>query len=138
MPHPLTYAIRHQLDVDFYYHCNIGEEHGLQSKEQIERFLEEIDKDQRAFSVEEQETLNLRNAYFCLISKSENGLLEELMLRETNEIILRKLPIRHHRYTKAGKYCDNPRVTHFQGEIYYYQQPKDMQEAVCTRLDHSV
>ena len=132
MPHALTYAIRYKLDVNFYYHCNVGEEHGLQSKEQIGRFLEEIDKDH--LSVEEQETLNLRDAHFCLLSKGEDGLLEESMLREVNEIILRKLP-RHNRYTKAGKYCNNPRVTQFQGKIYYYQQPEDMQEAVCTLLD---
>ena len=120
------------MDVDFYYHCNVGEEHGLQSKEEIERFLEEIDKDH--LSVEEQETLNLRDAYLYLLSKGEDGLLEESMLREVNERILRNFP-RPDRCTKAGKYCNNPRLTQFQGEIYYYQQPEDMQEAVCTLLD---
>ena len=112
--------------------ANVGEEHGLQSKEEIEKFLEEIDKDN--LSVEEQETLNLRDAYIYLLSKGEDGLLEESMLREVNELILRKVP-RHDRYTKAGKYCNNPRLTQFQGETYYYQQPEDMQEAVCTLLD---
>ena len=125
-------GIKHAMDVDFYYHCNVGEEHGLQSKEQIERFLEEIDKDH--LSVEEQETLNLRDAYLYLLSKGEDGLLEESMLREVNELILRNLP-RPDRCTKAGKYCNNPRLTQFQGETYYYQQPEDMQEAVCTLLD---
>ena len=100
MPHALTYAIRHKLDVNFYYHCNVGEEHGLQSKEEIERFLEEIDKDN--LSVEGQKTLNLRDAHLCLLSKGEDGLLEESMLREGNEIILRKLK-RHDRCTKARK-----------------------------------
>ena len=90
MPHALTHVIKHKLNVDFCYHCNVGEEQGLQCKE--------------------QETLNLRDAYICLLSKGEDGLLEESMLREANEIILRKLP-RHGRYTKAGKFCDNPRVT---------------------------
>ena len=132
MPHALTYAIRHKLDVNFYYHCNVGEEHGLQSKEEIERFLEEIDKDN--LSVEEQETLNLRDVYIYLLSKGKAGLIEESMLREVNELILRKVP-RHDRCTKPGKYCDNPRLTQFQGETYYYQQPEDMQEAVCTLLD---
>ena len=132
MPHELTYAIRHKLDVNFYYHCNVGEEHGLQSKEEIERFLEEIDKD--SLSVEEQETLNLRDAHLYLLSKGEDGLLEESMLREVNERILRNFP-RPDRCTKAGKYCNNPRLTQFQGETYYYQQPEDMQEAVCTLLD---
>ena len=120
IPHALTYAIRLKLDVNFYYHCNVGEKHGLQSKEQIGRFLEEVDKNQRTLSVEEQETLNLRDAYICLISKGEDGLLEESMLREVNEIISRKLK-RNSRYTKAGKYCNNPRVTQIEGETYYYQ-----------------
>ena len=115
IPHALTYAIKHKLDVNFYYHCNVGEKHGLQSKEQIGRFLEEVDKNQRTLSVEEQETLNLRDAYFSLISKGEDGLLEESMLREVNEIILRKLP-RHNRFTKAGKYCNNPRITQIEIE----------------------
>ena len=78
------------MDVDFYYHCNVGEEHGLQSKEQIERFLEEIDKNH--LSMEEQETLNLRDAYLYLLSKGEDGLLEESMLREVNEPHLEKPP----------------------------------------------
>ena len=125
-------GIKHAMDVDFYYHCSVGEEHGRQSKEEIERFLEEADKDN--LSVEEQETLNLRDAYLYLLSKGEDGLLEESMLREVNELILRNLP-RHDRCTKAGKYCNNPRLTQFQGETYYYQQPEDMQEAVCTLLD---
>ena len=60
-------GIKHTMDVDFYYHCNIGEEHGLQSKEQIERFLEEIDKDH--LSVEEQETLNLRRRLYLFAIK---------------------------------------------------------------------
>ena len=32
-------------------------------------------------------------------------------------------------------YCNNPRLTPFQGELYYYQQPKKMQESVCVLLD---
>ena len=61
------------------------------------------------------------------------GLLEESMLRETNWIILWNIPRDKH-YTKAGSY-NNLRITQFRGELYHYQQPDDMQEAVCVLLD---
>ena len=56
------------------------------------------------------------------------------MLRETNRIILWNIPRDKH-YTKAGSYCNNPRITQFRGELYHYQQPNDMQEVVCVLLD---
>ena len=62
------------------------------------------------------------------------GLLEESMLSEANRIILWNIP-RDKRYTRAGSYCNNPRITKFQGELYHYQQPNDMQKAVCVLLD---
>ena len=63
-----------------------------------------------------------------------HGLLEESMLREANRIIPRNIP-RDKRYTKARTYCNNARITEFQGELYHYQQSNDMQEAVCILLD---
>ncbi|XP_031549884.1 uncharacterized protein LOC116287353 [Actinia tenebrosa] len=56
------------------------------------------------------------------------------MLRQVNKIILRNIR-RKECYTKAGSYSNNPRVTLFRGETYHYQQPDDMQEAVCLLLD---
>ena len=56
------------------------------------------------------------------------------MLRKANEIILTNIP-RNKFCTKAGVYCNNPRVTQFQEKTYYYQQPDDMQEAVSVLLD---
>ena len=87
-------------------------------------------------SIEEQETVTLRDAYsYLMLHSDENqGLLEESMLRETNRIILWYIPRDKH-YTKAGSYCNNPRITKFRGELYHYQQPDDMQEAVCILLD---
>ena len=34
----ITASVKQELNIDFYYQCNIGEGHGLQSVEQIERF----------------------------------------------------------------------------------------------------
>lgn len=94
-----------------------------------------------SLSFEEQETVNLIDAYLYLESESKaeddmkyRGLLEESMLRQVNKVILRNIP-RNDCYTKAGIYSNNPRVTQFRGETYYYQQPDDMQEAVCLLLD---
>ena len=56
------------------------------------------------------------------------------MLSEANALILRKLPKSEH-YTKPGVYCNNPKITTFQGVIYHYQQPADMQEAFCVLVD---
>ena len=126
--------VKRKMEVSFYFHCNIGEGHGLESKEEIEKLL--MRPSYCCLSIEEQETINLRNAYSYLMSHCDEnqGLLEESMLRETNRIILWNIPRDIH-YTKAGSYCNNPRITQFRGELYHYQQPNDMQEAVCVLLD---
>ena len=116
--------VKRKMDVNFYFHCNVGEGHGLQSEEETEKLL--MQPTYCNLSIEEQETLNLRDAYF----DENHGLLEESMLRKANRIILWNIP-REKRYTKAGSYCNNPRITQLQGELYHYQQPNDMQEAVC-------
>ena len=123
-----------KMNVNFYFHCNVGKGHGLQFKEEIEKLL--MRPSYCCLSIEEQERVNLRNAYSYLMSLCDEnqGLLEESMLRETNRIILRNIPRDNH-YTKAGSYCNNPRITQFRGELYHYQQPDDMQEAVCVLLD---
>ena len=139
--------VKRKMDVNFYFYCNVGEGHGLQSKEEMEKLLTQpiccnlIEKllmrpSYCCLSIEEQEMLNVKDAYSYLMSHSDenHGLLEESMLREANRIILRNTP-RDKRYTKAGMYCNNARITQFQGELYHYQQPNDMQEAVCILLD---
>jgi fido (protein-threonine AMPylation protein) len=137
-------GIKRRLEAKFFYHCNVEEEHGLQSVDEIEKLLETtedaVSKGNESLSFEEQETVNLRDAYLYLKSESESvdmeyrGLLEESMLRQVNKIILRNIP-RQKFYTKAGTYSNNPRITQFRGETYYYQQPDDMQEAVCLLMD---
>ena len=126
--------VKRKMEVNFYFHCNVEEGHGLQSKEEIEELL--MRPSYCCLSIEEQETINLRNAYSYLMSHCDEnqGLLEESMLRETNRIILWNIPRDKH-YTKAGSYCNNSRITQFRVELYHYQQPDDMQEAVCVLLD---
>lgn len=115
-----------EMNVNFYLHCNVGEGHSLQSKEQIKNFL----KDTSCISsIEEQETLNLKNAYSYLMSNSgasNHGLLEESMLRKANEIILKNIPRNN---TKPGVYCINPRVTQFGGKFIIIVNPK-----ICMKL----
>ena len=76
--------VKRKMEVDFYFHCNVGEGHGLQSKEEIEKPL--MRPSYCCLSIEEQETVNLRNAYSYLMSHSDENhgyrLLEESMLRE--------------------------------------------------------
>ena len=120
--------VKRKMDANFYFHCNVGESHGLQFKEEIEKLL--MRPSYCCLSIEEQETVNLRNAhsYFMSLCDENQGLLEESMLRETNRIILWNIPRDNH-------YTNSPRITQFRGELYHYQQPDDMQEAVCVLLD---
>lgn len=135
--------VKRRLEAKFFYHCNIGEDHGLRTVGKIEEFL--TSNKQTAIldsnlSLEEQETVNLRDAYSYLNSECEaedtecRGLLEESMLRKVNKIVLRNIT-RPKCLTEPGIYSDRARIAHFNGEIYYYQQPDDMTEAVCLLLD---
>ena len=95
-----------------------------------------LDDGNQTLWVEKLQTIHLKDAYSCLMSKGGNessehyGMLEESILREVHMIILRKL-LRNYRYTKAGVYSNNARATQLCGERYIYQQPEDMHSAVC-------
>ena len=74
-----------------------------------------------------------------IISTTVFDLAMYIIINSVNKLeleleLLRKIP-RNDRYTRPGMYCKNPRITHFQGETYHYQQPEDMQEAICVLLD---
>ena len=135
--------VKRQLEAKFFYHCNVAEEHGLRTVGKIEEFLtsnREAAMIGSNLSLEEQETINLRDAYSYLNSESQaedreyRGLLEESMLRNVNKIVLRNIT-RSKCFTEPGIYSDRARIAQFNGEIYYYQQPDDMIEAVCLLLD---
>ena len=59
--------VKRRMEVNFYFHCNVGEGHGLQSKEEIEKLL--MRPSYCCLSIAEQETMGnaysyiLRNAY---------------------------------------------------------------------------
>ena len=74
--------VKRKMEVNFCFHCNVGEGHGLQSKKEIEKLL--MRPSYCCLSIEEQETINLRNAYSYLMSHCDENqrLLEESMLRE--------------------------------------------------------
>lgn len=136
--------VRQKLEAKFFHHCNVDEDHGLKDLKRLELFLKSSKdsglSNSKKLSLEEQETLNVRDAYVFLQEQAEletkecRGLLEESMLRKTNMIILRKIPIAKSS-TKPGIYSNKPRMTTFNGETYFYQQPEDMMAAVCTLLD---
>lgn len=135
--------VRHKLEAKFFHHCNVGEDHGLKNLDMLELFLnsknEFLIDECKKLSQEEQESLNLRDAYVYLLNEAErdkdcHGLLEESMLREVNKIILRNIPLAKNS-TKPGVFSNKPRMTTFNGETYFYQQPEDMMSAVCTLLD---
>ena len=135
--------VKRQLEAKFFYHCNIGEDHGLRTVGKIKEFLtsnKETAMSGSNLSLEEQETANLKDAYSYLNSECDaqdpecRGLLEESMLRKVNEIVLRNIT-RSKCLTRPGIYSDRARIAQFNGEIYYYQQPGDMTEAVCLLLD---
>ena len=93
------------------------------------------------FSFKEQETINLKVAYENLLDKikreerpSDYGLVEVSLLEETHRLILQDIPLSKG-FTKPGKISTNPRVTEFNGDIYHYPTPEDMESAVSNLLD---
>ena len=58
-----TLRVEMEMNVSFYFPCNVSEGHGLQSTEQIENLLKDT---HRILSIKEQETLSLKDAYNVL------------------------------------------------------------------------
>ena len=138
--------VREQSVVNFIFHVNKEEEHGLCTRSETKHFLRSCSSESRRnstrlFSLKEQETLNLRNAYENLVDKIEReertcdyGLLEASLLQETHRLILQDVPLPKG-FTKPGTMSNKPRVTEFRGEIYHYAHPEDMESAVVNLLD---
>ena len=132
--------------IRFIFHVNYEENHGCGTLEATEQCLKKTYRMtlRRAVSMEERETINLKNAneYLTDISqeaaneeKSElQGLVECSMLKECHKRILEAVELPNGN-TKPGKFSDKPRITEFKGELYEYQNPKDMETAVGTLLD---
>ena len=136
--------VEEQFLVNFIFRSNLEEEHGLRTLDETKSFLGRI-LSRRDFplplSLEEQETLNMRNAYENLLAKIKGeeldrdyGLLEASLLKEIHRVILQDIPLPKG-LTKPGEMSNKPRMTEFRGEIYYYANPEDMESAVVNLLD---
>ena len=144
----LIKKVKEDFLVDFVFHVNREEGHGLATYKDTKIFLRARDcsSERRvstcsSLSVEEQETVNLINSYASLVAKvkseeqiSDYGLLEVGLLKDTHRLILQNIP-QHRGLTKPGEMSNKPRVTEFKGEIYHYANPDDMESAVINLLD---
>lgn len=139
----LIKKVQEQFLANFIFHVNLEEGHGLTTFPETESFLRSSRRNVTTspFSLEEQETINLRVAYENLMEKikreertSDFGLMEVSLLEETHRLILQDIPLPKG-LTKPGKMSNNPRVTQFKGELYHYANPGDMESAVSNLLD---
>ena len=140
----LIKKVKEQFLADFIFHVNVEEDHGISTLRETENFLRNYSSPRnlaRSFSIEEQETINLKNAYQNLADKVKReerpcdyGLLEASLLQETHRLILQDVPLPRG-FTPPGKMSNKPRVTEFRGEIYHYANPEDMESAVSNVLD---
>lgn len=142
----LIKKVKEDFLVHFVFHVNREEGHGIATFKDTEIFLRDCSSETRlstlsSFSLEEQETVNLINAYESLVEKvkseektSDYGLLEVDLLKETHRLILQNIP-QHRGLTKPGEMSNKPRVTEFKGEVYHYANPHDMESAVINLLD---
>lgn len=140
----LVKKVREKFLINFIYHVNVEEGHGLTTFPETEAFLRNCSSGRNSdsfFSLEEQETINLRVAHENLLAKinkeelaSDYGLLEVSLLEETHRLILQDIPLPKG-FTKPGRMSNNLRVTEFKGELYYYANPEDMESAVSNLLD---
>ena len=129
-----------QMELKFYFHVNLEEEHGLgtceETKEVLNRMFHRMDE---KFSREEQEVVNLYHAYQhlkeLLQDKENTSLLAEEVLLETHRKVLQSVDLNGR--TPAGVYSDKMRFAEFKGETYVYQgmQGLTTQQSVQCILD---
>ena len=142
----LIKKVKEDFLVEFVFHVNREEGHGISTFKDTKFFLRNCSSERRvsacsSFSLEEQETVNVINAYESLLEKikseertSDYGLLEVGLLKETHRLILQNIP-QPVGLTKPGEMSNRPRVTKFKGEIYHYANPDDMESTVINLLD---
>ena len=129
-----------QMELRFYFHVNLEEEHGLGTCEETEavllRMFRRMDD---KFSREEQEVVNVYHAYQHLkelLQDKENiSLLAEGVLLETHRKVLQSVDLNGR--TPAGVYSDKMRCAEYKGEKYVYQGMLGLttQQAVQCILD---
>ena len=134
--------VKDKFFLEFITHTNKEEEHGVSTIEETTSVLRPPHGLIRSLSIQERETLNLEKAYAYLLNKikteekpSDYGLLEVSLLQDTHRIILEDLPLPTKGSSEPGKLSNARRITEFKGEIYEYQYPEDMTNAVNKLLD---
>ena len=134
--------VKDKFFLEFITHVSKEEEHGVSTIEETTSVLRPPHGLIRSQSIQEQETINLEKAYEYLLGKvkdeekaSDYGLLEVSLLQDTHRIILKDLPLPTKGSTEPGKLSNARKITEFKGEVYEYQCPEDMTNAVNKLLD---
>jgi hypothetical protein len=122
---------------EFIYRMNIGEEHGCDTKEDVESCLNIDPTSKEPLSKKFQETVNLIEAYKYFLNEvkaeddaeASHGLLEGFMITHAHKLILKytELPDGN---TKPGEFSNEERHTDYKGEEYYYRKPANMKDEV--------
>ncbi|XP_028417536.1 uncharacterized protein LOC114541946 [Dendronephthya gigantea] len=131
--------VLHKSLIDFIYYVNNEEEHGYDTKEEIESCLEANNTSERPPDIKGIETLNLREAYQFLLNKVKNveesedvekvhGLLEQSLMKETHKLIMKD--VTKPNVTEPGKYSEHRRFTTYKGVEYEYAKPEDIERKV--------
>lgn len=128
--------IQHHYDIRFIWYCNTGEGHGVQTENEVETC---ISNSYHSTSLQMRETQNLWNTFYYLNDIIHSqwewcGLMEEAMIKEAHKKVLKDIKLTNS-YTKPGQFSSNPRVTEWNGALYYYQHPENMVDAVILLLD---
>ena len=142
----LIEKVHSEFLVQFILHVNMEEESGFSTFEETDSFLRSIFSRginlKRSFSIKEQETINVKNAYQHLLEKVKTeelprdyGLIEASLLQETHRILMTDIPLPQRDSTKHGEFSNKPRRTEFKGQEYEYKNPPNMEIAVMELLD---
>ena len=144
----LVEKVQKEFLVEFIFHVNMEEESGFGTFEETDEFITGFytrgGNLKRQLSINEQETINLRNAYEYLLEKinreeqaSDYGLIEVSLLKETHRILMEGIDLPKGS-TKPGEFSTERRHTDFNGVRYFYPhypEPGDMERAVYEKLD---
>lgn len=140
--------VHHRSLIEFIYHVNTQEEHGYDTREEITSCLEASKTLERPKNIKEIETVNLRDAYTFLLNevdslkKVENseevekmhGLLKTSLIKKAHKLIMKD--IEQTNADEPGEYSKYLRLTHFEGETYWYAKPEEIEKKVETVVNN--
>jgi len=130
-----------RMELEFYFHVNNEEEHGLGTIEDTEAFIKaSLSAQKENMSTSEQEVFNLVHAHRKLQDIQQKAdeltpLLDEETLKTVHELILKDIYMGNR--TPAGRYSQNIRITEYKDEVYAYKNIKglSLEASVQTILD---